>query len=317
MLEFPTWKKVMLWGIALLGALAALPSIFSLTNQPWPSQLPDPTVNLGLDIAGGSHILLEADRADVAAVRLEDMEEVVRNSMRQAEPRIRIGDVSTAEGKLSFLLNNAADVDRARQLLEPAMNGTGPVREWDLQVVDGQRFVLTQTQAGLDNAVNDAMDAAMRVINIRIEGIGTREPTVLRQGDTRIVVQVPGLQDPEQLKALLGETAKLEFKLVERQASAEEVARGFVAGGEVIPYAEGEGFPNGVVVKRLGGIDGDTLTGAQQTFDQRTNEPVVSITFNPDGGKRFARMTTQYTGRQFAIILDGEVISAPVMREPI
>ncbi|NNC53166.1 MAG: protein translocase subunit SecD, partial [Erythrobacter sp.] len=249
MLEFPTWKKVMLWGIALLGALAALPSIFSLTNTAWPEQLPNPTVNLGLDLAGGSHILLEADPAQVEASRLEDMEEGVRNAMRRADPRIRIGDVSTEGGQLSFLLSNAADIDRARAEIEGLINGTGPVREWDLQVVDGQRFVLTQTAAGLDNAVNEAMEGALRTVGIRIDGLGTREPTILRQGDTRIVVQVPGLQDPEQLKELLGKTAQLEFKLVQRQATQEEVERGFVSGGEVMPYAadeRGQGF--GVVV---------------------------------------------------------------------
>ena len=318
MLEFPTWKKVMLWGIALIGALAALPSIFSLTNTPWPADLPDPTVNLGLDIAGGSHILLEADPADVEAKRLEDMEEGVRNALRRAEPRIRIGDVSTENGQLSFLLDDAADVDRARAALEDLMNGTGAVREWDLQVVDGQRFVLTQTAAGLDNAVNDAMEGALRTVGIRIDGLGTREPTILRQGDTRIVVQVPGLQDPEQLKELLGKTAQLEFKLVQRAATIEEVERGFVSGGEVVPWADGEGVPGtGLVVDRLGGISGDTLTSAQQGFDSQTNEPVVSIAFNPEGGTRFRVMTTNYTGRQFAIILDDEVISAPRMLEPI
>ncbi|MBX7526397.1 protein translocase subunit SecD [Qipengyuania vesicularis] len=314
MLEFPTWKKVMLWGIAILGVLAALPSIASLTNNDWPEQLPNPTVNLGLDLAGGSHILLEAEASQVAAKRLEDMEEGVRSALRRAEPRIRIGDVSTENGQLSFFLDEASEVDRARAEIEGLMNGTGPVREWDLQVVDGQRFVLTPTQAGLDNAVDGAMEGALRTIGIRVDELGTREPTILRQGDTRIVVQVPGLQDPEQLKELLGKTAKLEFKLVERGATQEEVDRGFVSGGEVVPYADG---PGGVVVRRLGGIDGDTLTGAVQTFDSQTNEPVVSITFNPDGGRRFRVMTTRYTGRQFAIILDGEVISAPVMQEPI
>ena len=314
MLEFPTWKKVMLWSIAILGMLAALPSIASLSNNDWPDQLPNPTVNLGLDLAGGSHILLEAEADQVAAKRLEDLEEGVRNAMRRAEPRIRIGDVSTENGELSFFIDEASEIDRARAEIESLMNGTGPVREWNLQVVDGQRFVLTPTQAGIDNAVDEAMEGALRTINIRIDELGTREPTVLRQGDTRIVVQVPGLQNPDELKALLGKTAKLEFKLVERQATDEEVQRGFVAGGEVIPYADG---PGGVVVQRLGGIDGDTLTGAVQTFDSQTNEPVVSITFNPDGGRRFATMTTRYTGRQFAIILDGEVISAPVMQEPI
>lgn len=318
MLEFPTWKKVMLWGIALLGALLALPSIFSLTNTAWPQQLPNPTVNLGLDIAGGSHILLEAERSQVAAKRLEDLEEGVRNALFRAEDRIRIGDVSTEGGRLSFLLDDAADIDRARAAIESLMAGTGPVRDWDLEVVDGQRFVLTPTAAGLDNAVAAAMDAALTVINDRINRLGTREPTVIRQGDTRIVVQVPGLQDPEELKDLIGKTAQLEFKLVLRPATLEEVERGFASGGEVVPYAESEraqGF--GVVVERLGGISGETLTSAQPGRDQQTNEPVVSIAFNPEGGNKFRILTSQYTGRQFAIIFDNEVISAPVMREPI
>ncbi len=317
MLEFPTWKKVMLWGIAIIGMLTALPSIASLTNARWPSELPNPTVNLGLDLAGGSHILLEANRNEIEAVRLSAMEESVRDAMRKASPRIRIGDVSTDNKQLSFLLDNAADVDRARAEIEPLMNGTGTVRAWDLQVVDGQRFVLTETEAGIDNAISEAMDGALRTIRIRIEGIGTREPTVLRQGDTRIVVQVPGLDDPTELKELIGKTAKLDFKLVQREATIEEAERGFVAGGEVVPYDEASGQPGGVVVQRLGGISGDTLTSASQSVDPQTNEAVVNITFNPEGGKRFALMTKQHTGQRFAIILDGEVISAPVMREPI
>ena len=319
MLEFPTWKKVMLWGIAILGSLLALPSIFSLANQPWPDSLPEPTVNLGLDLAGGSHILLEAERDQVAAKRLEDLEEGVRNALgTPREERVRIGDVSTDGGRLSFLLDDAGDIDRARGKIEGLINGNGPVREWDLQVVDGQRFVLTQTEAGLDNAVASAMDAALAVINDRIDSLGTREPTVLRQGETRIVVQVPGLQDPEALKELIGKTAQLEFKRVLRDATAEEVRRGFVAGGEVFPYADGEGYAGGgVVVERLGGIDGSTLTNAQQGVDQRTNEPVVNIAFNPEGSRRFASLTTRYLGERFAIILDDQVISAPVMQAQI
>ncbi|MBX7456883.1 protein translocase subunit SecD [Qipengyuania sp. 1NDH17] len=320
MLEFPTWKKVMLWGIAVLGILLALPSLASLSNQQWPDALPEPTVNLGLDLAGGSHILLEAEREQVAAKRLEDMEEGVRSALRGRDvaERIRIGDVSTDDGQLSFLLNDAGDIDRARAKIEGLINGTGTVREWDLQVVDGQRFVLSQTEAGLDNAVSSAMDAALSVINDRIDSLGTREPTVIRQGDTRIVVQVPGLQDPEALKELIGKTAQLEFKRVLRDATQAEVARGFVAGGEVVPYSVEEGIPGGgVVVERLGGIDGSTLTNARQGVDPQTNEAVVNIAFNAEGSRRFANLTTKYVGERFAIILDDQVISAPVMREPI
>lgn len=319
MLEFPTWRKVWLWGITLVACLAALPSLFATTNIPWPSALPDPEINLGLDLAGGSHILLEANPQQIAGQRIENMEESVRSLMRGAEPRIRIGDLSTNEGRLAFMLDDPADLDRARELLLPVVNGTGLTREWDLSVVDGQRIVLAPTRDGLDNAVTQAMDSATEVVRKRIDALGTREPTIIRQGDTRIVVQVPGLQDPDQLKALLGQTAKLEFKLVDATALPSDVAQGIApVGSEIYPYSETSDYPGQfVAVKRLGGIRGDSLTNAQQSFDQQTNEPVVNIQFDQQGGTKFAKLSTENVGKSFAIILDGEVISSPYFREPI
>lgn len=319
MLEFPTWKKVWLWGITLVACLAALPSIFAAGGLRWPDALPDPEVNLGLDLAGGSHILLEASPDQVAAQRLENMEESVRSLMRGAQPRIRIGDLSTNEGRLAFILDDPADLERARELLLPVVNGTGLTREWNLSVVDGQRVVLTPTADGINQAVTDAMDSATEVVRKRIDALGTREPTIIRQGDTRIVVQVPGLQDPDQLKALLGQTAKLEFKLVDATALPSDVAQGIAPlGSEIFPYSETSDYPGqSVAVKRLGGIRGDSLTNAQQSFDQQTNDPVVNIQFDQQGGAKFAKLSTENVGKSFAIILDGKVISSPYFREPI
>jgi preprotein translocase subunit SecD len=319
MLEFPTWKKVWLWGITLALALAALPSFAAMANIRWPDVLPEPMVNLGLDLAGGSHILLEADPAEVAGQRLENMEEAVSNIARTAEPRIRLGDVSTREGRLSFMVESTADVDRMRELIMPLVNGTGLTREWDLQVVDETRFVLTPTSAGLSQAVDDAMASATEVVRKRIDELGTREPTIIRQGDTRIVVQVPGLQDPEELKALLGQTAQLEFKLVDQTALPSDVQQGIApAGSQIFPYAPGSDFEGqSIAVRRLGGIQGDSLIGAQQSVDPQTNEAVVNIQFDQQGGARFADLTTQNTGKPFAIILDGQVLSAPNINEPI
>ncbi|QYU69815.1 protein translocase subunit SecD [Leptolyngbya sp. 15MV] len=319
MLEFPTWKKVWLWGITLACVIASLPSVLSIANVRWPDALPDPMVNLGLDLAGGSHILLEADPSQVAGQRLQNMEEAVRNIARTAEPRIRVGDVSTQNGRLMFMVESTADVDRMRELIMPQVNGTGLTREWDLQVVDQTRFVLTPTSAGLSQAVTDAMDSATEVVRKRIDELGTREPTIIRQGDTRIVVQVPGLQDPEQLKELLGQTAKLEFKLVDQSALPADVAQGIAPpGSQIFPYAVGSGFEGqSIAVRRLGGIQGDNLINAQQSFDQQNNAPIVNIQFNQQGGARFARLTQENVGKPFAIILDGEVISAPNINEPI
>ena len=153
MLDYPLWKRGFLWGITLFLAALALPSLFSAAGVKWPDQLPNPTVNLGLDIAGGSHILLEADPAEVAAKRIENLEESVRDALDDADPRIRFGEMSTRDQTLTFMVDSAADVDRAREELLPIINGTGLVREWDLQVIDETRFVLSPTSDGLDNAV--------------------------------------------------------------------------------------------------------------------------------------------------------------------
>jgi preprotein translocase subunit SecD len=319
MLEFPRWKRIWLWGLTLAAVAAALPSLFAIGGVPWPSSLPDPKINLGLDLAGGSDILLEADPRQVASQRLENMEESVRNVTRQAEPRIRIGDVSARDGQLSFIVESAGEVDRARELLLPLMDGPGLVREWDLSVVDETRFILAPTPAGLEEAVNQAMDSAKDVIDRRINSIGTLEPTIIRQGDNRISVQAPGQQDPEELKALIGQTAELEFKLVDVDALQSDIEQGIAPpGSEIVPYAEGADFAgSSIAVERLGGIRGDNLTNAQQSFDPQTNEPVVSITFDADGTRRFARLTSENVGRPFAMILDGKVLSAPNINEPI
>lgn len=319
MLDFPRWKKAWLWFLVALASLAAVPSLFSISGEPWPSFLPDPKVNLGLDLAGGSHILLEADPNQVKGQRLESMDESVRSAMREASPRIQIGDISTRGGVVSFMVANPADLDRARELLLPLINGTGLTRQWNLSVVDETRIVLTPTQSAIDQAVSDAMDTAVEVVRKRIDALGTREPTIIREGDTRIVVQVPGLQDPTALKKLLGQTAKLEFQLVDTTALPSDVAKGIAPpGDQIFPFAEGTPQQGTfIAVKRLGGIRGDNLVNAQAGVDPQTNENIVNIQFNQQGGKRFADLTTKNVNKPFAIILDGKVLSAPNINEPI
>lgn len=322
MLDFPRWKVAWLWLITLATMAAALPSVASVTGLRWPAALPRPMVSLGLDLAGGSQILLEADPAQVSRQRLEAMEETVRGLVRRAEPPIRIGEISNRGGLLSFMVEDPSQVDRVRELILPQTTGAGMTgqRDWTIEVVDGSRFVITPTQAGVEQAVDQAMDTATEVVRKRIDALGTREPTIIRSGDDRIVVQVPGLQDPEALIDLLGQTAKLEFKLVDTTALPGDVAAGIAPpGSQIVPYADAgsDGTVQSIAVKRLGGIRGESLTDAKQTFDPQTNEPVVSITFNQEGGARFARLTTANVNRPFAIILDGKVLSAPNINEPI
>ncbi|MVZ97455.1 protein translocase subunit SecD [Sphingorhabdus sp. IMCC26285] len=319
MLDFPRWRVWMLSLLVLAGVLLAIPSLLPMSIRAQVAQyLPTPTINLGLDLAGGSHILLEADTSQLAETRLESLEDNVRTAMRRANPRIGIDAVSRANGQLSFTVTDSSQIDAAREALLPIISNTTGSTDWNLGVNDGNRIVLTPAGSGDETALDQAMDTAKDVIDRRINALGTLEPTIIRQGDNRIVVQVPGLDDPEALKALIGKTAKLEFKLVDEQADPDQTAKGIArVGSQVLPYPENPtGLPN-IAVRRLGGISGDKLIKADPTFDQQTNEPAVTIQFDGEGGQKFARMTQQNTGKLFAIILDGQVISAPQIKEPI
>ncbi|MGT2515248.1 protein translocase subunit SecD [Sphingomonas panni] len=317
MLDFPRWKRIAIWASVILLALFAVPSLLpEATRAKLPGWVPTPTINFGLDLAGGSYILLEAQTQDVAATRVEAMREMIATEMRR-NPRVAVGDISTRGGQISFMVRDAAQVDAAREkLLGLTGGGAGMTgqREWDIEVRDTTRFVLTPTQAGLKLAVENAMKDATEVVRRRIDELGTREPTIIQQGSNRIVVQVPGLSDPKALKDLLGKTARLEFKLVDLTADPAAVARGQApAGSQILPYPAQGG---GIAVKRTTIISGDQLADARQTYDQN-GQPNVTINFNAEGGRRFAKVTQENTGKPFAIIVDNSVISAPNINEPI
>jgi preprotein translocase subunit SecD len=315
MLDF---SRSRIWALHLLIAsafLLAIPSFLPKTMlDQMPSWVSKPTINLGLDLAGGSHILLEADQAQLERDRLESLEDSVRTAMRRAEPKIDIETVTRTGGALSFIVTEANRIDAARKALEPVVANNQGGRDWNIEITDGNKITLNPAGTGRTAALNRAMDSAKDVIDRRINALGTLEPTIIRQGPDRIVVQVPGLEDPEALKELIGKTAKLEFKIVDEAAVFEETQQGKArVGSQALPNVEG-GF---VAVRRLGGIQGDQLTSAQQSFSQENNEPVVVIQFNSEGGQKFARMTQKYVGKPFAIILDGKVLSAPIINEPI
>lgn len=318
MLDFPRWRVWMLSSLIVVSLLLALPSFLP---KAWldqlPSWVPAEQINLGLDLAGGSHILLEADKVQLERDRLETLEDSVRQAFRRAEPEVKIDDISRSGGKLSFVVTDSAQIDAARKALEPVIaNNTTGGRDWNIEITDGNRITLVSAGSGSTTALSQAMDSAKNVIDRRINALGTLEPTIIRQGPDRIVVQVPGLQDPEALKALIGKTAKLEFKLVDTAANPEDTLAGKArVGSQALPNADAPGTFTPVL--RLGGVKGDQLTGAQDGFDPQENRYVVNIQFNSEGSQRFARLTQKNVGKQFAIILDGKVISAPVIEEAI
>src|SRR5438309_2641477 len=317
MLEFPRWKVWLVSLVVALGVLLSIPSLIAGTQaaQYWPSWMPQYKVNLGLDLAGGSHLLLEADQADAQKTRLQGMEDSVSTELRR-DPRIDIGDISTANGALSFMVRDPTQVDaaveRMRKLTQPvALTGN---RDWDVNVVDSTRVVLTPTPSGTAKALKDAMGVARDVVRRRIDPSGTKEITVITEGGNRILVEVPGVEDPEALKRLIGQTARLEFKLVDLSANPQDVQQGRAPpGSQVLPMTEGGGF---MAVKRRVMVSGDQLTTARASVDQ-DNRPDIEIKFNTAGARRFARATQENVGKPFAIILDDKILSAPNINEPI
>ncbi|WP_447728876.1 protein translocase subunit SecD [Sphingomonas koreensis] len=333
MLDFPKWKVWAVWLSIAVCFLLAVPSFVpENVRERWPSWVPQPSINLGLDLAGGSSILLEADTADLAKTRLSTKRDEIETEFRRQDPRIDIGDISMRDGTISFMVRDVAQVDAARErLLQLTGSGAGMTgqREWTIEVRDGTRFIVTQTQAGLDQAVKQAMADAREVVDRRINSLGTLEPTIVLEGRSRILVEVPGLKDPEALKKLLGKTARLEFKLVDIAANPAQIAAGAAPiGGELLPYPSAppglpyvayptrEGQQPMIALKRQTIVSGDQLIDAKQEFDQN-QQVVVGFTFDSQGGFRFGQTTRENTGKPFAIIVDGSVISAPNINEPI
>ena len=333
MLEFPRWKVWLVSLVVVAGIFFSIPSLLAGTpyKDSWPAWLPHDKINLGLDLAGGSHLLLEADARDAMKQRLQKKEDEVQTELRR-DPSVDIGDISTAEGRVSFMVRNPTQVDtaveRLRALSKPlALTGN---RDWDVQVVDSTRIVLTPTTSGTVQALKDAMSVARDVVRRRIDPSGTREITVVTEGSNRILVEVPGVDNPDQLKRLIGQTARLEFKLVDLQANPADIAQGHAPpGSEVLDYPDAPaglpfvayptaaGQPAKIAVKRRVMVSGDQITRAKQGFDQQSNAPIVQITFDSNGAHRFGRVTQDNVNKPFAIILDNKVLSAPNINEPI
>jgi preprotein translocase subunit SecD len=314
--DFPRWKVWLISLTIIVGIFFAIPSLLppSARNY-WPSWLPNEKISLGLDLAGGSQLLLEADANDAAKQRIQSMEDSVTTELRRS-PRIDVGDISVAGGRLSFMVRDPRQVDAAVERLRALTRPVGLTgsRDWDVQVIDSSRIVLMPTAGGSARALKDAMTVARDVVRRRIDPQGTKEITVINQGERRILVQVPGVEDPEALKKLIGQTARLEFKLVDLSANPADVQAGRAPpGSQVLPMADGSGA---MAVKRRVMVSGEQLTDAKQSFDQN-GAPDIDISFNTAGARRFGRVTQENVGKPFAIILDDKILSAPNINEPI
>ena len=300
MLQFPPWKIWLVSVICALGVLFALPNVVGKnTLDGLPSWLPHNQVSLGLDLRGGVYLLLQVDTEAYVADRMAVVEEDMRRVLRDERIGVRVD--SSRNGVITMTLRNATDAETARDLLGDVSDGI------EVAVGEDGRITATLTEKGRDEGLSDAVDRALEVIGRRINETGVREPIVQRQGTDRILVQVPGLENPEELKDILGQTAKLTFRLVDTEADLGAALNGQVPLGDELLMGQDDGAAY-VVSKRIM-VSGESLTGAQASFDQ--GRPVVSFSFDTAGARRFCDATSENVGRPMAIVLDDKVISAP------
>lgn len=342
MLQIDLWKRLCIWGIVALGLLLALPNAFyarveshndalaaieiGATETPeiaqalsqWPDWMPSGLVNLGLDLRGGAHLLAEVKVADVYRARVEGMWPEVRDLLR--EERDRIGPIRlqpTEEAELRVRLVERPDMaaeaaSLVRGLARPVTSLTGAGAS-DIDVTSEAGEIIVRLSEAEQLATDDrTVRQALEIIRRRIDEVGTREPTIQRQGADRILIQVPGVGSAAELKQIIGTTAQLTFQpVVSRTSNAEERAG---AGNEVLPSLDDEGVY--YILERAPVVTGEELVDAQPDFDQN-GRPAVSFRFNPTGARKFGDYTAENIGNPFAIVLDGEVISAPVIQSHI
>lgn len=315
MLQFPLWKKLVIFSVILLFTWWALPNVMTADMR---AKIPEwaggQTVNLGLDLRGGSHLLLEVD----TRAYMHDKVDNLRNDLRSRLLREKIGysDIRALSNGVEVTLRPETYGDKnIRNILSSVEEGL----EVDL---DNEKAKITFSKTGLREKQMQLIEQSIEIVNRRVNESGTKEPIIQRQGDNQIVLQVPGLNDPAQLKRILGKTAKMTFHLVNPNVTLDDIAKGKVPfGTRVMPADDSDterahpGDPRRYPVYSKVELSGEMLTNASATFDGGT--PVVSFSFNSEGAKRFSDITTKNVGRPFAIVLDDKVITAPNIRSPI
>jgi protein-export membrane protein SecD len=321
-LQVSLWSRLLTLIIVVGGILIALPNALPENiRSKIPSWAPSSAVNLGLDLQGGSYLLLQVDLDQVTRDKAEAMVGDIRAAFRKAH--IPLTDLNTHDDTVSVRVTDPSRLDEARTLLQninPTVTSSVLSvggKQYDMAEPGNGVFTLHMTDAFKTLTRQQVLDQSVEVVRRRIDELGTREPTIERSGEDRILVQVPGLQDPTQLKQILGKTAKMTFQMVDEQANPN--ASVAPIGDDILPQlSENKNVPEQkIVVQRRVMVSGDRLTDASSGFSPQTGEPEVIIRFDSVGARQFGDVTKEATGHRFAIVLDKQVLSAPVIREPI
>jgi protein-export membrane protein SecD len=321
-LQVSLWSRLLTLIIVVGGILIALPNALPENiRAKIPAWAPNSAVNLGLDLQGGSYLLLQVDLDQVTRDKVEAMVGDIRAAFRKAH--IPLTDLNTHEDTVSVRVTDPSRLDQARTLLQtlnPSVTSSVLSvggKQYDMAEPGNGVFTLHMTDAFKTLTRQQVLDQSVEVVRRRIDELGTREPTIERSGEDRILVQVPGLQDPTQLKEILGKTAKMTFRMVDEQANPN--ASVAPIGDDILPQlSENKNVPAPkIVIQRRVMVSGDRLSDASSGFSPQTGEPEVIIRFDSVGARQFGDISKEFTGHRFAIVLDKEVLSAPVIREPI
>ncbi|HEX6979389.1 MAG TPA: protein translocase subunit SecD [Alphaproteobacteria bacterium] len=315
MLYMARWKVWTIILVCLVGLLYAVPSLLPRERPAWlPGWVPYQQVTLGLDLQGGSHLLLEVDVEAVVRERLTNLVDSIRSAMRAQ--RIQVTGLATeGANAVTFRIREPNEIEQARQ----AVRELDPAAQITVSADGTFRVELNQQE--LIEQRRRAVAQSIEIVRRRIDETGTKEATIVAQGQDRILVQLPGVRDPERIKDLLGKTAKLTFHLLDTSNSVADAMAGRVPPGSMLLPADKEVEPGGqprmYLVQRRVRVSGDRLADAQPGTNPQTGEWIVNFRFDTVGGRQFADVTRENVGKPLAIVLDGRVISAPVIREPI
>ncbi|MDN3712013.1 protein translocase subunit SecD [Paracoccus cavernae] len=341
MLQIPLWKRIVILGLVAVGLLLAMPNAFysrvELHNDAkvsvertgvftpeieadiagWPEWLPSGLVNLGLDLRGGAHLLGQVHLEDVYKARMNSLWPEMRDDL--AAQRDVIGSVRRVAGPDDQLIVEIGNADQMAKAVEIARTYITPVATFagagqnDLTITGtGNRLTVAISDAEKSAMADRTVQQTLEIVRRRVDEVGTREPTIVRQGADRIVIQVPGIGSAEELKALIGTTAKLTFNPVVGRVTDANARPG--SGNFLVPSIDEPGVF--YILEERPVVTGEDLTDARPSFDQN-GAPAVEFRFNPAGAKRFGAFTSANIGQPFAIVLDNEVISAPVIRSAI
>ncbi len=302
------FKKLAIIFTAVFCVLLAVPTMSPKLAPYFPSWISP--VSLGLDLKGGAQLLLEVDTATMFQEKTQQLYEETRSSLIDRNKGvIRFSNLRSHDGVVSLVVRNEDEVNDAKGRLKSAFAGTVDITS------DGKMIKLSYTDKQKEEMIKDALARSIEIVRRRIDALGTKEPSIQSQGGKYILVQLPGVDNPERIKELIGQTAKMSFHLVNESVTMEQLQNGRAPSGtELLPYMDmpGQVLP---VYSRVE-VSGDSLKDSQADFDQN-NMPVVSTVFDASGARRFAKLTTEHVNERFAIVLDGKVLSAPVIREPI